>query len=78
LADGISHALVVTLLGVALSVPAIFCHAFFRNRLIRMSMDTSNIADDLLTQMYHNSRKPAVPPPTSNAAAGVPVKTAQS
>src|SRR5262245_12948153 len=30
LAKGISHALVVTLLGVALSVPAIFCHAIFR------------------------------------------------
>jgi biopolymer transport protein ExbB len=59
LADGISHALVVTLLGVAISVPAIFFHAFFRNRLIRMSMDTANLADDLLTQMFHNSRKPA-------------------
>ncbi len=72
LADGISHALVVTLLGVALSVPAIFCHAFFRNRLIRISMDTSNIADDLLTQMYHNSKKPAPTPaavqPVSPAA----------
>jgi biopolymer transport protein ExbB len=75
LADGISHALVVTLLGVAISVPAIFFHAFFRNRLIRMSMDTANLADDLLTQMFHNSRKPAtapaattitpVPPPTA-------------
>lgn len=68
LADGISHALVVTLLGVALSVPAIFCHAYFRNRLIRITMDTSNIADDLLTQMYHNSKKPA-PPATAQPAA---------
>ena len=67
LASGISHALVVTLLGVALSVPAIFCHAFFRNRLIRISMDTANIADDLLTQMYHNSRKPAAPEPVAAA-----------
>ena len=57
LAEGISHALVVTLLGIGLSVPAIFCHAFFRNRLIRIAMDTSNVADDLLTQMYHNSKK---------------------
>jgi biopolymer transport protein ExbB len=65
LANGISHALVVTLLGVALSVPAIFCHAFFRNRLIRISMDTANIADDLLTQMYHNARRSAPPPPTT-------------
>lgn len=68
LADGISHALVVTLVGIALSVPAIFCHAFFRNRLIRISMDVGNIADDLLTQMYHNSRKPA----TAESAAPAP------
>jgi biopolymer transport protein ExbB len=61
LADGISHALVVTLLGIGLSVPAIFCHAFFRNRLIRIVMDTHTVADDLLTQMYHNSKKPAAP-----------------
>ncbi len=57
LAAAISHALVVTLLGIALSVPAIFFHAFFTNRLSRVAMDTSNMADDLLTQMYHNSKK---------------------
>ena len=59
LAGAISHALVVTLIGIAISVPAIFCHALFRNRLIRISWDTSNLADDLLTQMYHNSKRPA-------------------
>ena len=69
LADGISHALSVTLVGIALSVPAIFCHAFFRNRLIRISMDVGNIADDLLTQMYHNSKKPAPPEATAAPAA---------
>jgi biopolymer transport protein ExbB len=61
LAEGISHALVVTLLGIALSVPAIFCHTFFKNRLTRIAMDTNNLADDLLTQMYHNSKKAAAP-----------------
>jgi biopolymer transport protein ExbB len=78
LADGISHALVVTLLGIGLSVPAIFCHAFFRNRLIRLSMDTSNVADDLLTQMYHNSKKPAAPSaaPTAEADNRQPAATA--
>ena len=69
LADGISHALVVTLVGIALSVPAIFFHAFFRNRLIRISMDVGNIADDLLTQMYHNSKKPGAPEAAAPAAA---------
>src|SRR5262249_15168831 len=52
LASDISHALVVTLLGVAIAVPAIFTHTMFRNRLIRISMDTSTLADDLLTQIY--------------------------
>jgi biopolymer transport protein ExbB len=70
LSAGISHALVLTLLGVGLSLPAIGFHAFFRSRLIRISMDTSNIADDLLTQMYHNSRKPVAP--STNAAAAAP------
>jgi biopolymer transport protein ExbB len=70
LAGGISHALVVTLVGVALSVPAIFCHAFFSNRLTRISNETAGVADDLLTQMYHNSRKPAPPEP---AAPPIPV-----
>jgi biopolymer transport protein ExbB len=74
LAKGISHALVVTLLGVALSVPAIFFSTFFRNRLVRITMDASNLADDLLTQMYHHAKKAAeartatVPPTEARVA----------
>jgi biopolymer transport protein ExbB len=72
LADGISHALVVTLLGVGLAVPAIFSHAFFKNRLTRISMDVANVADDLLTQMYHNSKRPAPAPSTEARVAATP------
>jgi biopolymer transport protein ExbB len=72
LAAGISHALVVTLLGIALSVPAIFCNTFFRNRLTRITMDTANLGDDLLTQMYHNSKK-AGPAPSTVPAAAAPM-----
>lgn len=68
LAHGISHALVVTLLGVALSIPAIFSHAFFRNRLIRLAMEVAGIADDLLTQMYHNTRRPVPASPVAAPA----------
>jgi biopolymer transport protein ExbB len=78
LSNAISHALVLTLGGVALALPAIFCHAFFRNRLIRITMDSANIADDLLTQMYHNSRKPAPAPaaaPTTAPADGAGDRT---
>jgi biopolymer transport protein ExbB len=70
LSEGISHALCMTLAGVGLAVPAIFFNAFFKNRIIHVSMDCGNIADDLLTQMYHNSKKPA---PPSSAAAPPPV-----
>jgi biopolymer transport protein ExbB len=68
LASGISEALVITLLGIAISIPAIYFHALFRNRLTRLAMDTENIADDLLTQMYHNSRRPAAATPTAPEA----------
>jgi biopolymer transport protein ExbB len=57
LAGDISHALAVTMVGIGLSVPAIFFHTFFRNRLTRLAHDIGNVADDLLTQMYHNSKK---------------------
>jgi biopolymer transport protein ExbB len=48
LAAGISHALVVTLLGVGISIPAIFCHGFFRHRLARIVLEVASVADDLL------------------------------
>jgi biopolymer transport protein ExbB len=60
LAGTLSHGLVVTLVGVGLAVPAIFFNTFFRNRLTRIANEASNVADDLLTQMYHNSKKAAV------------------
>lgn len=69
LADDISHALVITLLGIGLSVPAIFCHALFRNRLIRVTHDAGTVADDLLTQMYYNSKKAASAPAVDDARA---------
>jgi biopolymer transport protein ExbB len=64
LAGEISHALVVTLVGVAVAVPAIFFYSFFKNRLTAIANNTSNLADDLLTQMYHNSKKAGGAAPT--------------
>jgi len=64
----ISHALCMTLAGVFLAVVALFFNALFKNRIINVSMEAGNIADDLLTQMYHNSKKPA-PPATAPVAA---------
>lgn len=73
LADGISHALAVTLVGVAISVPAIALNTYFRNRITQVMLDVGHTTDDLLTQMYHNSKKggPA-PAPMPAAPAGPP------
>jgi biopolymer transport protein ExbB len=67
----LSHGLVVTMVGIGLAVPAIFFHAFFRNRITRITMETASVADDLLTQMYHNSKpRGASPNADSRAATG--------
>lgn len=68
LANGISHALAVTLVGVAISVPAIALNTFFRNRITQVSMDVGHVAEDLLTQMYHGSKKAPPSGPTPAAA----------
>jgi biopolymer transport protein ExbB len=78
LADGISHALVITMVGIGIAVPGLFFNAFFRNRITRISMDTANIADDLLTQMYHNSKKPAGPAPATGSVEMRPPSSSQA
>jgi biopolymer transport protein ExbB len=73
LAENISEALAVTLVGIGISLPAIFFNAFFRNRIIEVMLDTGHIADDLLTQMYHNSKKAGSPASgTTSAPTGGP------
>jgi biopolymer transport protein ExbB len=72
LAGEISHALVVTLVGVGIAVPAIFFFTLFKNRLTNISVNTTNLADDLLTQMYHNSKKT---PGAATAGAERPAST---
>jgi biopolymer transport protein ExbB len=75
LAGEISHALVVTLVGVAIACPAIFFFTFFKNRLTGISVNVSNLADDLLTQMYHNSKKtPGGAPMGGEVTTGVRAK----
>lgn len=48
LAAGISTALFATLLGIAISVPAIAFYALFRNRIARLSLDVQIRAEALL------------------------------
>ena len=58
LAAGISTALFATLEGIALSIPAIFFHALFRNRIARLSLEVAMLAEPLLEQFAPGIRAP--------------------
>ena len=64
-ASGISEALLLTFEGVALSVPAIYFHALFRNRVSSISAATMVHADRLLR---HIARAARMTSPTNGAA----------
>ncbi len=67
-ASGISEALLLTFEGVALSVPAIYFFALFRNRVIYIASSVSLTADQFLRHFSHAGRSktssaspPAIP-----------------
>jgi hypothetical protein len=45
---------------------------------VRMGMDTANVADDLLTQMYHNSKRPAPAALETRVPTATPAKPAET
>jgi biopolymer transport protein ExbB len=58
LAGGISTALFATLEGIALSIPAIYFHAVFRNRIARLSLEVALAAETLLEGFAPGVRTP--------------------
>ncbi len=50
-AEGISTALIITLEGVTLAVPAIFFFAFFRNRIAILTMEATKVADRTINSL---------------------------
>ena len=68
-ASGISKALLLTLEGVGLSVPAIFFYAVFRNRVSAISVTTQLQADEFLRHFAHAAAKSASPAGSKSTAA---------
>lgn len=58
LAGGISTALFATLEGIAISIPAIYFHALFRNRIARLSLEVALASETLLEQFAPGVRTP--------------------
>jgi len=69
LAGGISTALFATLEGIAISIPAIYFYAMFRNRIARLSLEVGLAAEPLLEQFARGVRATsgAVPAPAPPA-----------
>jgi biopolymer transport protein ExbB len=62
LAAGISTALYATLEGIAISIPAIFFYAMYRNRIARLSLEVGMTAEPLL-ELFAPGVRSAVPGP---------------
>ncbi|MBC7820688.1 MAG: MotA/TolQ/ExbB proton channel family protein [Planctomycetaceae bacterium] len=65
LAEGIQLALVTTLEGLIIAIPAMISYSLFRNHLIRLMFDVGRLTEDLLKRMQ---ARPAAPAPVTPAA----------
>jgi biopolymer transport protein ExbB len=67
-AGEISHALLLTFEGVLLSVPAIFLHAVFRNRITHLGDQAFIKAEELVTKVASMAKRPSSAPASTAAA----------
>lgn len=75
-AKGISEALVLTFEGVFLSIPAIFFYAMFRNRINKLSIETTMLADDYFRAIVRMLKRPRTAAPAVPTAAAPAAKPA--
>ena len=68
-AEGISEALLLTFEGVALSVPAIYFFAIFKNRVSSILANTMFAADEFVKKLAHAAKAAASAPKQAAAAA---------
>lgn len=72
-ANGICEALVLTFEGVGLSIPAIFFYGMFRNRINKISIETTILADDYFRAIVRMLKRPrTAPAPTATPTATPP------
>ena len=74
-AEAISEALVITFMGVALSVPAIFFFAVFKNRVASISATTMFAADEFVKKLASAAKAAAKAPAPAAAPAPAPKAT---
>ncbi len=68
-AGEISEALLLTFEGVLLSVPAIYLHAVFRNKISHLNDEAFNKAEELVTKVASMAKRPAAAAPAAPPSA---------
>jgi biopolymer transport protein ExbB len=81
LAKGISTALFATLEGIAVSIPAIYFYALYRNRIARLSLEVAMMSESLLEQFSPGVRSvhplaAASAPLSSSGSSPMPMRSA--
>lgn len=61
-AGNISEALVLTFEGVAISVPAIYFYAMFKDRVSTLTVDVQNMSDEYIRKFHAAAQRPAQAP----------------
>lgn len=69
LAAGIQLALVTTLEGLIVAIPAMIAYSLLRNHLIRLMFDLGHLAEELILRIQARSQVVASPPPSNSGAA---------
>ena len=75
LAEGIMTALVTTMEGLVVAIPAIFAFGLFKNKLARLQYDVSLVAEGLMSRfagLGTAAKKPAAPAAVAGAAPTAP------
>ena len=63
LAEGISTALVTTLFGLCMAIPAIAAYGILRNRLARLVLEVGIVSEGLMSRFADKGNRPEAGPP---------------
>ena len=69
LAEGIMTALVTTMEGLVVAIPAVFAFGLFKNKLGKLQFEVGMVSEGLMNKLFASAKKPAGAPPASATSA---------
>lgn len=69
LAEGIMTALVTTMEGLVVAIPAVFAFGLFKNKIGKLQFEVGMVSEGLMGKLFASAKKPAAAPPASATSA---------